>query len=735
MNWDEVSRITAAALDLPPSQRAALLAAEAVAFPEEVAEAQTLLAADAHLPALDLALEDNPALAPQSLGPYRLTATLASGLLGDVYRAERADGQFERTVAIKMLPLWASQSASFTFFFERERRLLAQLNHPHIARLYDSGYAPATGQPYVVMEFLPGGHLLDATAAQPIRQRASALAKVARAVDHAHQRSILHRDIKPSNILFDALGEPRLTDFGIAALAHQPADPDGLHWRTEGYTAPEILSGGTPTTFADIYSLGRVLASLAPQPDADLAAILARACHPDPPSRYPTAGALAADLEAYSRNEPVSVRPLSLPATVLRWAMLHPASASILVFTLVISLWAALLTAANWRLSQSVDELTQLTFRFDPEDTSALPASPALRRLFADRMMAALDRVSTQLRWRPEMRGELVRRYNQLAWLYHNKGPSSLNEAQLAETALRRALALAADSPEMAAPVETTLGAFLLNLRRPSDARPHFEAAMRFWASQPITSDDAQQLAERSRAHMEFARAVPADKAGQQMELARTAILGAMEREPNHPEWRRRAAHTHLRSIFTRPLTDPQVGSWLDLARRQGEWLLARLPEDPRAADLLVNIYLHSGRHNPTLAPRYFTQALDLLALWQQREPGNPKFPENAAVITRHWGELELKANRFAAARQRFLAARRILEEMPKPAVPADALDLQRVRLETIVGEVKADLLLRDFPHACAIFTQWQPALNAQNQAEPNKSQLRFPPAVAERCP
>ena len=167
------------------------------------------------------------------IGPYRVTGELGRGGMGIVYRAERDEGDFEQTVAVKVLQTSLSEEAARSRFQE-ERAILASLHHPHIARLYDGGTI-GDGRPYFAMELVEGRRIdrycdeerLD------VDQRLELFVKVARAVHHAHTNLVVHRDIKPSNILVDGDGEPKLLDFGIAKLA-PPDDPMADRTRSAG---------------------------------------------------------------------------------------------------------------------------------------------------------------------------------------------------------------------------------------------------------------------------------------------------------------------------------------------------------------------------------------------------------------------------------------------------------------------------------------------------------------------
>jgi non-specific serine/threonine protein kinase/serine/threonine-protein kinase len=202
------------------------------------------------------------------LGPWEIVREIGRGGMGAVYEARRAEGDFTRRTAVKVV----RPEIATPFFVERfrkERRILAGLDHPHIARLIDAG-AASDGLPYVVLEYVEGEPLLDHCAARGLGvvERLRLFRQICAAVDYAHRNLVVHRDLKPSNILVTAEGVPKLLDFGIAKLL-EPETGSGpqatmtqLHLLTPEYASPEQFGGGRITTATDVYSLGVVLYEL-----------------------------------------------------------------------------------------------------------------------------------------------------------------------------------------------------------------------------------------------------------------------------------------------------------------------------------------------------------------------------------------------------------------------------------------------------------------------------------------
>ena len=257
-------------------------------------------------------LADASAVPPELAG-YRIVRQLGRGGMGAVWLAERDGADFEHRVAIKVIKPGVLIEA-LVERFRRERQILAQLNHPHIARLYDGGET-ADGQPYIVMEYIEGRTLREWLGDErpPLASRLAMFRQIAQAVEFAHQNLIVHRDLTPNNVLVTASGQAKLIDFGIARP--QVTEPDqalpsilsGLSL-TPGFAAPERKSGAGSNTLTDVFSLGRILALLiegAGEPELD--AVARRAGADEPGKRYPNVGEIIDDIDRFERHEPVEV--------------------------------------------------------------------------------------------------------------------------------------------------------------------------------------------------------------------------------------------------------------------------------------------------------------------------------------------------------------------------------------------------------------------------------------------
>jgi tetratricopeptide (TPR) repeat protein len=238
--------------------------------PQVAAEVRALLAQhDAEERAGGRFLAQAPALSAdadtdrrqQRLGPWLLVAPLGSGGMSDVWEARRADGAYEARVAVKVLRL--PGDSPLLQHVVQEQRLLARLNHPHIARLLDAGSTP-DGQPYVVLEAVDGQPIDVACRSLPLSARLQYFLQLADAVAHAHRQQLIHRDLKPANVLVTPEGQVKLLDFGIAqALDHATPPTPGMPgaWRplSAACASPEQVRGEAVTVATDVYALGALL--------------------------------------------------------------------------------------------------------------------------------------------------------------------------------------------------------------------------------------------------------------------------------------------------------------------------------------------------------------------------------------------------------------------------------------------------------------------------------------------
>ncbi len=340
------------------------------------------------------------------IGPYRVLERVGRGGMGSVFLAERADGSFERRVAIKVLP-WIAATSELTGRFTIERQILADLDHPHVARLVDGG-ATEDGLPYLVMEHVEG-EPIDRYCEEndlSVRERLELFLNVCDGVLSAHQNMVVHRDLKPSNILVTSDGTPKLLDFGIAKLLD--AAPSATLTRAEArpltpaYAAPEQLRGDPVSARTDVYGLGCLLylllagrpphelegISLAqierrvcevgppppsaavetegtgPGPPKELDAIVLQAMAVEPSRRYRTVEAMMADIRRYLAGEPVMAHPAGLAYRTRKFVRRNAAAvaAVVLVFTSLLAVLA--LTVRQLHIEEEQRQSAQQMSRF-----------------------------------------------------------------------------------------------------------------------------------------------------------------------------------------------------------------------------------------------------------------------------------------------------------------------------------------------------------------------------------
>lgn len=281
--WREVRQILEEAIPLSGDKRSSYLERACNGDPDLRREVVSLL--QSHLeagsvflnkPIVDLKSAASAALAPTRLGrrigAYQIIDEIAHGGMGEVYRATRADGAYDKQVAIKLVRL-GFDSRDLLERFRHERQILATLDHPNIARLLDAGTTD-DGVPYLVMELIEGTpiHQYCDEKELSIAERLQLFRQVCLAVHYAHQRLVIHRDIKPSNILVSRDGTPKLLDFGIAKILDPVlgAETTALRPMTPEFASPEQVRGDPITTATDIYSLGvllyKLLTGLSPYP-------------------------------------------------------------------------------------------------------------------------------------------------------------------------------------------------------------------------------------------------------------------------------------------------------------------------------------------------------------------------------------------------------------------------------------------------------------------------------------
>ncbi|MHB8448294.1 MAG: tetratricopeptide repeat protein [Rudaea sp.] len=421
--WQRVAEIFDTVADASPQELDELLRYLCAGDAEVCREVEALLAADARAESFEHGVDtarnataeawldsaESAASVNTRIGPWRLLRELGRGGMGVVWLAERADGAFEQRAALKLIKRGMDTDAVQARFL-RERRILARLEHPHIAHLLDGGIT-VDSRPYFAMEFVDGRPLLDfcADARTSLDERIRLFLQICAAVQFAHGQLVVHRDIKPSNILVAADGSAKLLDFGIAKLLDDSGDGhtatiDALHRPfTPAYAAPEQLRGEPATTATDIYALGGVLYELvtgkrplaldastpaeilrvqdttepaapsrivdAQSPVAarwlrgDLDTIVLKALQREPQRRYATAAAFAEDLQRFMSGQPIAARRDHTVYRVRKFVGRHRFGVTtattgllLLIAALGLAVWQARAKAREAQVSQQVTQ-------------------------------------------------------------------------------------------------------------------------------------------------------------------------------------------------------------------------------------------------------------------------------------------------------------------------------------------------------------------------------------------
>jgi WD40 repeat protein len=326
-----------------------------------------------------------------TLGDYLLEKEIAHGGMGVVYRAHQLS--LNRTVAIKLLLLGRYSSAESIERFRREAQSIGALRHPGIVAVHEVG--EYQGQHFISMEYVDGPTLAVLLRGGPLPpERAAKITRdVAQAVQYAHEHGVLHRDLKPSNVLLDDAGIPRITDFGLAKKLDGSTDLTltGQMVGTPNYLSPEQAAGRQAEVgpASDVYAIGAVLYELLtgrppfmadsvqetllrirdrepisprvlnPAIDREIETICLKCLEKDPSRRYPSAGALAADLDRKNRGEPIEARPCSVGMRTWKWARRRPGVASLgLISILAIVAFVSGQTLMSFRLRQANTHLS-----------------------------------------------------------------------------------------------------------------------------------------------------------------------------------------------------------------------------------------------------------------------------------------------------------------------------------------------------------------------------------------
>ena len=509
-HWERVKAIVQAALAEQPAARAACVTQACGEDAELARDVDSLLAAHEQAghfietPALarpDMvaalnALQATPTWPGRRVGPYLLVREIGHGGMGAVYLAVRADDAYRKQVAIKAIQ--SSFDPTFIQRFRHERQILADLDHPNIARLIDGG-STEDGAPYFVMEYVDGLPIDQYCTAHhlSVDARLALFHHVCAAVQYAHQHLVVHRDLKASNILVTADGTPKLLDFGIAKLldADRPAPDDrtltGMRVMTLESASPEQVRGEPVTTATDVYTLGVLLhrlltgrspydaapttphdlareicetdarrpsdvaadAGLARRLRGDLDTIVLKALQKNPARRYGSVEQLAEDVTRHLERLPVHAQPDTLRYRTTKFITRHKAGVAAAA-VIVVSLVGGIVATA-WQAHVARQQRSRAERRFNDvrrlansvvfEFNNALrdvPGSTAARKLIVTRAIEYLNSLSEQQVTDAALTRELADAYLQIGDILGNPMMPNLGDSAGALVSYGHALKL-----------------------------------------------------------------------------------------------------------------------------------------------------------------------------------------------------------------------------------------------------------------------------------------------------
>ncbi|HEX2271678.1 MAG TPA: serine/threonine-protein kinase, partial [Pyrinomonadaceae bacterium] len=436
-----------------------------------------------------LRLDSDPERIGTRIGPYRILHEIGRGGMGAVYLAERDDEHYRQRVAIKLIKPGLGGD-NIRRRFRNEMQILAELNHPNIARLFDGGQTDE-GLPYLVMEYVEGNPINHYCNEHQLstEQRLKLFSTVCAAVQYAHQHLVIHRDIKPGNILVTADGVPKLVDFGIAKLldnGNGAFSPDvtatAMPFMTPQYASPEQLRAESVTTASDVYSLGVVLyellSGLTPyrfksriphemarticedEPErlykrlhGDLDNIVSMAMRKEPQRRYATAEQLAEDIQRHLTGRPVRARQDTFSyraGKFIRRQRVAVAAAAIVALTLLVGIiattWQARVARAERARAESrFNEVRQLanSIVFEVHDAiHNLPGSTPARSLIVQRGLKYLDSLAKDAAGDRGLQRELAGAYEKLGAVQYTPSVAHLGDLPGALESHRKAAAL-----------------------------------------------------------------------------------------------------------------------------------------------------------------------------------------------------------------------------------------------------------------------------------------------------
>jgi serine/threonine-protein kinase len=467
--WRRIETLFHQASEMEPARREAFIGQACAGDPELRAELDSLLSSpDLTLAELKIpvAIAAGDLLGAASaelerIGAYRLIRTLGEGGMGTVYLGARDDDQYQRMVAIKVLRAGLTHRPELQLLFRTERQILADFDHPNIARMLDGGITPQ-GSPYLVMEYIDG-IALDVYCRQenlPLDARLRLFRTLVAAIDYAHRHLVIHRDIKPLNVLVTPDGTPKLLDFGIAKLIDPYQSPSSQvllagneQMLTPDYASPEQLLGRPVSTATDVYALGvllfelltgelpfararsepmaqaRAICEQSPErpsevclrthhlssPEAqkirgDLDSIVLKTLRKQPEQRYAAAAQFLEDLDRYFKSLPVEAAVQSIPYRMRKFVRRHRVGVAIsMLAALLIVGFAAAMALLARRATRGEAKARREEQFLESIFRAATPEGSKGENVTARQLLdQAAGRLDMELGSDPELRAEMT---------------------------------------------------------------------------------------------------------------------------------------------------------------------------------------------------------------------------------------------------------------------------------------------------------------------------------------
>jgi tetratricopeptide (TPR) repeat protein len=632
--WDSVFELFLQAAELTGDERNAFLDIACHGDAELRLEVEAMLACDSGSDdrlrqiVVSAAVELHSAQAAeavgQRIGPYVIEREIGRGGMGTVYLASRDDGQFRQRVAIKVVGRGMDSEFTLTLF-RRERQVLADLQHPNIARLLDGG-ATADGQPFFAMEYLEGIPLTAHCEQERLstKARLQLFLQVCSAVEYAHSNLVVHGDLKPGNILISG-GIPRLLDFGIATLidAHSESVSAPLPI-TAKYASPEQRSGGSLNTAADIYSLGAVLRELPDQECGEIADIAAMAMRPEPSERYSSVAHLAADIQRYLDGMPVRAHRQTAWYRISkyarrRWLPLLAATAAVLA--LVIGATVALVQAREARRARqrAEDRLTLMVGLSNRSLTDVaalmerLPGATPARQALVGANLDLLKKLSSNAGLNVPLRISLAKAYHRLGDVQGGPDVPSPMDRASAEESFRAAGAL----------LEGISG-------REGGIEPVFlwlEAQRKIGTLLDARSDTTNAIAVLSRAVAEADQLPAAQREEKNVRQSVAAMYMILSRSSGHDDLKR-------------------AGEYAALCLKEFEALNRSYPNDADLQYDLSRAYVQAGfimltQGDPSATAPHYEKALRLREQLVNEHPSDTLYRRSLLLMYQHYAAVQ----------------------------------------------------------------------------------------------